>query len=88
MILRYTIEKTEEGTKLKEAKYIPTWVAKYTEKGKIKFKILPSKEYLKLYEEGKAEFLSAENYKRLGETYQETLEHMDNPEIEFTEYEQ
>ena len=87
MILKYTIEKEGQETKLKEAKYIPTWVAKYIENGKYKFKILPSKEYLKLYEEGKANFLSLENYKHLQTTYKETLEHLNNPEIGFIETE-
>jgi len=87
MILRYTVEKTGEETRLKEIKYISTWVAKYKENDKYKFKILPSKKYLKLYEEGMADFLSLENYKHLQETYQETLEHLNKPEIGFTETE-
>lgn len=87
MILRYTVEKTGEETRLKEIKYIPTWVAKYRENGKYQFKILPSKKYLKLYEEDMADFLSLENYKRLRETYRETSEHLNKPEIGFTETE-
>lgn len=87
MILKYTIEKIGEEVKLKNVGYIPTWVAKYKENDKYKFKILPSKKYLKLYEEGMADFLSLENYKRLQETYQETLEHLNKPEIGFSEIE-
>ncbi len=86
MMLRYTIEKTEEGTKLKEINYIPTWVAEYKENGKNQYKILPSKKYLELYETGQADFISVKNYDRLKQTYQETVKHLDNPEIGFIEY--
>jgi len=86
MVLRYTIEKVDGKTSLKDVAYVPTWVAQYKENGKTQFKVLPSKEYIKLYEEKQAEFLSLVNYNRLKQTYKETVEHLDNPAIGFTEY--
>ncbi|KKR08264.1 MAG: hypothetical protein UT32_C0002G0027 [Parcubacteria group bacterium GW2011_GWC2_39_14] len=86
MVLRYTIEKTEGKTSLKDVAYVPTWVAQYKENGRTQFKVLPSKEYIKLYEEKKADFLSVANYNRLKQTYQETVKHLDNLRIGFVEY--
>jgi poly-gamma-glutamate synthesis protein (capsule biosynthesis protein) len=85
-ILRYTIEKTNGVTKLKDIAYLPTWVAEYKEAGKTQYKILPSQEYLELYKAGQAKFLSASNYNRMKQTYTETVKHLDNPKINFTEY--
>ncbi|MFH1608971.1 MAG: CapA family protein [Patescibacteria group bacterium] len=87
IMLKYTIEKIGEETKLKEINYIPTWVAKYKENNKYQFKILPSKKYLDLYTQNQASFLSLENYKHLLETYQETIKHLNNLEIGFIETE-
>ncbi|MEK7158896.1 MAG: CapA family protein [Patescibacteria group bacterium] len=87
MILRYTIEKVDGKAALKDVSYVPTWVAQYKENGKTQFKVLPSKEYIKLYDEKQAAFLSVANYNRLKQTYQETVKHLDNPVIGFVEYE-
>lgn len=86
MILRYTIEKVDGRASLKDVSYIPTWVAQYKENGKTQFKVLPSKEYIKLYNEKQATFLSVANYNRLKQTYQETVKHLNNPAIGFVEY--
>jgi len=87
MILRYTIEKVDGKAALKDVSYVTTSVARYKENGRTQFKVLPSKEYIKLYEEKKADFLSVDNYNRLKQTYKETVEHLDNPGIGFMEYE-
>lgn len=87
VMLKYTIEKSKEGTKLKEIGYIPTWVAEYRENGKQQYQILPSKKFMDLYTQGRATFLSASNYSRLEQTYRETVEHLNNPDIGFIEAE-
>ena len=87
MILKYTIEKIQGETRLKEIRYIPTWVAQYKENGKNQYKILPSKKYIDLYQQGQANFLSLANYNRLKQTYQETVQHLNNPDIGFIEEE-
>jgi|GEM_PF-795995 len=86
VILRYVIEKDGATTSLKEVKYIPTWVAEYREQGKLKYQVLPSKKFIDLYDKREAAFLSVANYNRLKQTYQETVEHLDKPEIGFVEY--
>ena len=40
-----------------------------------------------LYTQGRATFLSASNYSRLEQTYRETVEHLNNPDIGFIEAE-
>lgn len=88
VILKYVVEKDAEGTRLKSVGYMPTWVAEYRANGKLQDKILPSKEYIGLYENKQAGFLSAANYGRLKQTYKETVEHLDKPAIGFTEFSQ
>lgn len=85
-ILKYIIEKTNGVAKLKSVSFIPTWVAEYRDKGKTQYKILPSKQYIDLYKQGKASFLSIANFNRLKTTYQETIKHLTNLKIGFTEY--
>ncbi len=86
VILRYVISKEGDTTRLKEVSYIPTWVAEYRESGKLKFQILPSKEYIQKYDDKQAAFLTQSNYQRLKQTYQETVEHINNPAINFVEF--
>jgi len=86
MILRYRIEKKNGKIDLKEIKYLPTWIAKYKKEGRYQFKILPIKKALKEYEESKLEYLRRENYERMKSAYQETISHIDNPAIGFTEF--
>ena len=86
VILKYTVEKTAGKTTLKNISYIPTWVAEYKENSKTQYKILPSQKYLELYKSGQAKFLSVTNYNRLKQTYEETVKHLDNSKIGFTEY--
>jgi len=62
-------------------------VAQYKENGKNQYKILPSKKYIDLYQQGQANFLSLANYNRLKQTYQETVQHLNNPDIGFIEEE-
>ncbi|MDO8505091.1 MAG: CapA family protein [bacterium] len=85
MILKYKIEKNDGKTTLKEISYLPTAVVRYKENGKNQFKVLPAKEYIDLYEQGQAPFLSATNFSRLKQVYQDTVEHLDNPGIGFVE---
>jgi len=86
-ILKYTIEKTNGVVKLKSIGFVPTWVAEYKDKGKTQYKILPSKQYIDLYNAGKAAFLSKVNFNRLKTTYQETVKHLTNLKIGFLESE-
>ncbi|MEO0109927.1 MAG: CapA family protein [candidate division WOR-3 bacterium] len=87
IILRYKIIKEKDKTELKEINYLPVWIAKYEEDGKYRFKILPLKKALKLYEEGKLEYLKTKEYKRMKEAYEETVRHINNLEIGFQEFE-
>ena len=86
VILRYVIEKVGDKTSLKEVKYIPTWVAEYRQNGKLSYQVLPIKEYLALNEAGQVDFLSADKINRMKQVYQETVTHLDKPEINFVEY--
>ncbi|MCS7250624.1 MAG: CapA family protein [candidate division WOR-3 bacterium] len=83
IMLKYTIDKKENKIFLKEVSYLPCWIAKYKTKEGDKFKILPIKKSLKLYKEGKINYLSKENILRMEEALKETIEHIDNPKINF-----
>uniref|UniRef100_A0A7C4XJC1 CapA family protein n=1 Tax=candidate division WOR-3 bacterium TaxID=2052148 RepID=A0A7C4XJC1_UNCW3 len=83
VMLKYTIAKRGEETYLKEIKYIPTYVAKYWNDSSYKFKILPIKKSLKLYNEGKLKFIGKKIYKRMVSALSETIRHLDKPEINF-----
>jgi poly-gamma-glutamate synthesis protein (capsule biosynthesis protein) len=87
VILKYTIEKNNGVAKLKSFSFVPTWVAEYKDKGKTQYKILPSKQFIDLYQQGKASFLSTANSNRLKATYQETIKHLTNKKIGFFESE-
>lgn len=83
IMLKYIIDKRDNKVFLKEISYIPCWIAKYKEGEKYKFKILPIKKFLKLYKEGKIKYLTKENILRMEEALKETVNHINNPKINF-----
>lgn len=83
IMLKYIIDKKDDTAFLKRVSYIPCWIAKYKEKEKYKFKILPIKKFLRLYKEGKINYLTKENIFRMKEALKETIGHIDNPKINF-----
>ncbi len=85
IILKYKIAKAEGRVLLKEINYLPVWIAKYQEKGKYQFKILPIRKALEIYERGGLEYLKEKDYKRMKEAHEETIKHIDNLEIGFVE---
>lgn len=87
IILKYKIVKEKDKTTLKTINYLPVWIAKYEKEGKYQFKVLPIKKSLESYEAGKLAYLKSKEYKRMKEAYEETIKHINNLEISFTEIE-
>ncbi len=85
IILKYQISGKRGKAELKAINYLPVWIGKYQINGKYHFKIFPLKKSLRLYEEGKLKFLTAKEYQRMKEADKETVSHIDNPKIGFTE---
>lgn len=87
IMLKYVIAKDSNHTYLKDAKYIPTYVAKYKIDGFYKFKILPIEKSIKLYMQDSLKYIETKNYKRMVEALKETIEHINNDNIPFTKEE-
>ncbi|MEO0106938.1 MAG: CapA family protein, partial [candidate division WOR-3 bacterium] len=87
IILKYTIAKDSNTVYLKEIKYIPTYVAKYRVGDSYKFKILPIEKSIKLYAQDSLQYIGKKNYERMVAALKETVDHIDNPEINFTKEE-
>jgi len=75
VIVKLTLEKDlmDNKTTIKDVNYIPTWVYRYNEGGRFKYTILPTIEYL----EEKDDELSEEVINKLQESYNNTIELMD-----------
>jgi poly-gamma-glutamate synthesis protein (capsule biosynthesis protein) len=82
VILKYTITKNQDSTYLKHISYIPTWNAKYLEQGNYKFKILSITKGSDITKEH-FPYLSNDNIERMKQAFQETVEHINNPDIDF-----
>jgi len=63
-----------QTVKLGNIDYIPTWVYKYTENGKVHYRILPVADYLD-------QDLLGNGEQRVKEVWQETTQHLNNEEI-------
>ncbi|MEO0122942.1 MAG: CapA family protein [candidate division WOR-3 bacterium] len=87
IMLKYVIAKDSNATYLKEIKYIPTYVAKYKIGDSYKFRILPIEKSIKLYQQDSLQYIGEKNYKRMVEALKETVEHIDNLQINFTKEE-
>jgi len=83
VMLKYTITKDKDSIYLKQISYIPTWNAKYQQADNYKFKILPILKTAEITKQ-QYQFLSDENIERMKQVYQETFEHLNKPEINFT----
>ncbi|NLJ33913.1 MAG: CapA family protein [Firmicutes bacterium] len=79
IILTLTLEKnlTWGEKRLKRVAYTPTWVHKYREEGRIKYRILPVKRALRNYEAHLDPHLTEHDYRRLQEVWKETVEWVD-----------
>ncbi|MBS4015065.1 MAG: CapA family protein [Candidatus Latescibacteria bacterium] len=82
VMLKYTIVKEKDSVYLKEISYIPTWNAKYLEQNQYRFKILPITKNTVIDKENYP-FLSDDNLKRMRQAYDETVEHLDKPGLNF-----
>ncbi len=82
IMLKYTIAKEKDSIYLKEVKYIPTWTAKYQENDNYKFKILPITKNTQITKEN-YNFLSDDNINRMKQAFNETIKHIDKPDINF-----
>lgn len=83
VMLKYSIAKEKDSVYLKAITYLPTWNAKYYEIDQFRFKILPITQKTLINKENYP-FLSDENLKRMKQVYNETVEHLDNPALNFT----
>lgn len=86
VILKYQIVKRKGRAELASITYRPVWIAKYQVAGRYRFQILPIKKALALYQDGKLPYLTSAHVQRMKEAHQETVSHINNPEIGFTEY--
>ncbi len=77
VIIRFMIEKDyqENETIIKDIEYVPTWVNRYLQSGKLKYEILPTNEYINKSEEDLVE-LSKEVMSKIEESYHETMKKM------------
>ncbi|MEO0075201.1 MAG: CapA family protein [candidate division WOR-3 bacterium] len=82
VMLKYTIVKEQDSVYLKEISYIPTWNAKYLEKQSYKFRILPLSKNT-IFNQANYPYLSSENIQHMQKVYQETYQHLNNPQINF-----
>lgn len=87
IMLKYIIARDSNTTYLKDIKYIPTYVAKYKVDDTYKFKILPIEKSIKLYSQDSLKYIGKKNYERMVSAFKETVDHIDNPEINFTKEE-
>ncbi|MCX7994857.1 MAG: CapA family protein [candidate division WOR-3 bacterium] len=83
IMLKYIIAKDNNHTYLKEVRYIPTYVAKYKTGDAYEFKILPIEKSIKLYLQDSLGYIGEKNYKRMISALKETVEHIENPGIDF-----
>ncbi|MEO0095350.1 MAG: CapA family protein [candidate division WOR-3 bacterium] len=84
VMLKYTIAKDSNTTYLKEIKYIPTYVAKYKIGDSYNFKILPIEKSINLYQQDSLKYIGRKNYERMVSAFNETVEHIDEPDIKFS----
>ncbi len=82
VIVNVTLEKdlTTKETKISKVDYIPTWVHTYWEKGKMQYRVVAVEKAIKDYEQGLDGRITAEDYRRLTEVWQETTGHLTNEE--------
>ncbi len=83
IMLKYSIAKDTNTTYLKEIGYIPTYVAKYKVGDSYKFEILPIEKSITLYQQDSIKYIGEKNYKRMLEALNETIDHIENPKIDF-----
>jgi len=86
IIVTLTVEKEIEtgSIRLDSAGYVPVWVHRYTDKGRLKSRVIPVEKAITDYQMGTDDWLSYEDYQRLLEVWDETLTHLagpDGPEI-------
>ncbi len=79
IVLTLTLAKnlTWGGKELKSVAYTPTWVHKYQEEGRLRYRILPVKGAIRDYEAVLDPYLTEADYRRLQEVWRETVEWVD-----------
>ncbi len=82
VILNLKLEKDMATGKIRllEAAYIPTWVHKYREKGKTRFRVVAVEKAIRDYEQRLDGRLTARDYERLQQVWQETTSLLSSPE--------
>ncbi|HHW91580.1 MAG TPA: CapA family protein [Firmicutes bacterium] len=75
MILFITLEKniTRGEKRIKAVEYLPTWVHRYRVYGRLQYRVLPVEEALRDYETEADPYLTAEDWQRLREVWEETV---------------
>ncbi|WP_418790806.1 CapA family protein [Phosphitispora sp. TUW77] len=86
VIVTVIIEKEIDtgSIRLDSAGYIPVWVHRYREQGRLKFRVIPVEKAIKSFELGADDRISYQDYQRLLEAWEETntqLEGPDGPEL-------
>ncbi|WP_238455540.1 CapA family protein [Desulfolucanica intricata] len=84
VILNLEIEKNQQTgkTSLKKAAYIPVWVDTYNSGGKLRYRVLPVEKAIYDYQKGQDSLLTAEDYSRLQQVWEETTALLSVPEQE------
>lgn len=78
VIVELKVEKDfkDKKTEVKEVKYIPTWVNKYTVNGKFKYEIIPTEEVLKGREN--YDTITKETFLKIEDSFNNTMERLED----------
>lgn len=79
LILQISLEKNfkENKTSLKKVEYIPTWVDKSNNGGKLKYEVVAVEEKMEEHDNNESSSINSQDYEKLKRTWEDTTNHLE-----------